>query len=119
MKCLLKTCSNTIPKTRKRSAKYCSQGCYYQAKMDRSNQRYAMLKAPALELKRCEDILAYLYGVAALEKPIIPSDLKTLNFNFTISSGEHLDKGKRLFKVIGKYAYHIDESKNLTIWKSK
>lgn len=118
MKCLLATCGNTIPKTRKRSAKYCSNECYYIAKMDRSSRRYAMLKAPAEELKRCEGILAYLYGITELKKIIVPSDLESLGFNFAISSGEHMD-GKRLFKVIGQYAYHIDANKNLIIWKSK
>ncbi len=119
MKCLRKDCNNTIPKTRKRSAKYCSDECYYIEKMDRNNRRYAVLKAPAEELKRCEGILTYLYGIVELKKTIIPSDLQQLNFNFAISSGEHMDNDKRLFKVIGKYAYHIDASKNLIIWKSK
>lgn len=119
MKCQLPSCANTIPKTRKRSAKYCSDECYYIAKMDRSNRRYAILKAPAEEFKRCESILAYLYGITELKKAIVPSDLQSLNFNFTISSGEHMDDKKRLFKIIGKYAYHIDANKNLTIWKSK
>jgi len=119
MKCLRKDCNTPIPKTRKRSAKYCSDECYYLEKMDRSVRRYAVLKAPAQELARCEGILAYLYGIAELKKQIVPSDLQSLNFNFAISSGEHMDKDKRLFKVIGKYAYHIDAAKNLIIWKSK
>lgn len=118
MKCLLTICNNAIPKSRKRSAKYCSDECYYIAKMERSNKRYAILKAPAEELKRCENILAYLYGIAELKKTIAPLDLESLNFNFTISAGEHMDD-KRLFKVIGKYAYYIDANKNLIIWKSK
>ena len=88
------------------------------AKKERSNQRYSMIKAPGEELKRNERILGYLHSIAELKKPIVPSDLESLGFNFTISSGEHMD-GKRLFKVIGKYAYHIDGNKNLTIWKSK
>ena len=119
MKCSLKECGKTIPVTRKRSAKYCSDECYYIAKKERSITRYAQLRQPATEFKRCEGILAYLYGIALLKKPIEPADLQSLNFNFAISSGEHLDNQKRLFKVIGKYAYHIDINKNLIIWKSK
>lgn len=119
MKCLLATCGNTIPKTRDRSAKYCSDECYYMAKKDRSNQRYAMIKAPGEELKRNERILGYLYSITELRKPIVPSDLESLRFNFTISSGEHMDNDRRLFKVIGKYAYYIDANKNLFIWKLK
>ena len=119
MKCLRKECNNTIPKTRKRSAKYCSDECYYLAKMDRSTQRYAMIKAPGEELKRNERILEYLYSISELRKPIVPSDLESLRFNFTISSGEHIDEDKRLFKVIGQYAYYIDANKNVLIWKSK
>lgn len=87
--------------------------------MDRSNRRYAILKAPAEELKRCEGLLAYLSGISQLKKEITAADLQSIGFNFTISSGEHLDNQKRLFKVIGKYAYYVDANKNLTIWKSK
>lgn len=81
--------------------------------------RYAILKAPAAELKRCEGILAYLFDISQLKKPITPQDLQSLGFNFSISSGEHLDDKKRLFKVIGRYAYLNDNNKNLIIWKSK
>lgn len=119
MKCLLKTCSNKIPNSRKKSARYCSDICYYEAKKRRSSQRYSQLKAPADELKRCEGILAYLYGVSQLKKAISANDLQTLGFNFNIAAGEYLDKRTRLFKVIGKYAYYIEANKNLTIWKSK
>lgn len=119
MKCLLKACSNTIPKIRKKSAKYCSDECYYNAQKERNINRYNIIKAPAEELKRCEGILAYLYGVAELNKALSPQDLQTLGFNFGISTREHLDDKKRLFKVVGKYAWHIDAAKNLIIWKSK
>ena len=68
MKCSLNTCNNTIPSTRKRSSKYCSDACYYVAKKDRSATRYAVLKAPAEEIRKNEHILAYLYGIAELKK---------------------------------------------------
>lgn len=120
MKCALKTCGKVIPKTRKRSAKYCSNECYYEAKKDRSAFRYASLKAPADELNRCERILAYLLSVSDLGKSIGPQDLEMMKFNFAISSGEYLDDKKRLFKVIGRHAYFIESNnKSLIIWKSK
>lgn len=118
-RCILEICKKEIPKGRKKSAKYCSDECYYVAKKERSSTRYAIIKAPADELSRCEKILAYFYGIIELNKTILATDLKSLAFNFNISSGEHIDEKKRLFKVIGKYAYYIDASKNVTIWKSK
>ena len=51
MKCALISCKQEIPSTRNRSAKYCSAECYYTAKKERSNQRYADIKAPSDELK--------------------------------------------------------------------
>ncbi len=117
MKCKLKTCSSIIPKTRKKSATYCSDECYYEAKKERSSNRYAIIKAPADELSRCEKILAYFYGIIEMNKTILAADLKSLAFNFNISSGEHMDEKKRILKVIGKYAYYIEPSKSVTIWK--
>jgi len=118
MKCLLKSCGNEIPAQRKKSARYCSEDCYYEAKKLRSCDHYAHLKGLAAEIKRSEDILAYMYQMAVLKKPINGNDLKALNFNFGISTGEYLDKNDRLFKVIGLYAYYLDNNNKLEVWKS-
>lgn len=117
MKCALKTCGHEIPAERKKTARYCSDSCYYEAKKLRSSARYAHIKGPAAEIKRTEEILASLYQMASLNKPISGNDLRVLNFNFGISTGEYLDKNKRLFKVIGLYAYFLDSSNNLEVWK--
>lgn len=119
MKCLLSTCNKHVPAQRKKSAKYCSDQCYYQAKKLRSSSRYATLRAPSDELRRNEAILSYLYSVQQLKKQVTASDMMSLQFNFGISSGEHLDKTKGICKVIGKYAYHIEPSQNVIIWKLK
>jgi hypothetical protein len=118
MKCLLKSCGNEIPSNRKKSATYCSYACYYEAKKLRSCDRYEQIKKPAAEIKRAESILATMYQMAALKKPINGNDLEALNFNFGISTGEYLDKNNRLFKVIGLYAYYMDNNKKLEVWKS-
>jgi hypothetical protein len=119
MKCALATCINIIPKNRKISAKFCSDACYYEAKKNRSRTRYAQLKAPGDEIKKCEQILAYLYGVASLKKSLTADDLTAYQFNFGISTGERLDDKKRLCKIIGGYSYYIDSTKKLEIWKLK
>ncbi len=119
MKCSLKTCSNQIPKTRKRSAKYCSDECYYEAKKERSSQRYASINAPTVEVKNNESILAYLYNIAAMNKPINADDLLRFHFNFGFSTGEHFDPQKGPCKIVGRYAYHINPDKSLIIWKLK
>jgi hypothetical protein len=119
MKCLLKTCNTFIPDTRKKSAKYCSDDCYYEAKKERSSGRYAMLKAPSEEIKRNESILAFLYSISILDKPINADDLIRHNFNLSFSTGEHFDKEKGPCKIIGSYAYHISSNKTLIIWKLK
>ena len=119
MKCLLKICSNTIPKTRKKSAKYCCDECYYEAKKERSSLRYASINASTKEVKRHEATLAFLYSVAMLKKPINADDLKAYGFDFGLSTGEHFDTKKGPCKIIGRYAYHINNDKTLTIWKLK
>lgn len=119
MKCILKSCGNTIPKTRKRSATYCSDECYGEAKKDRSCERYWRLAAPAAEIKRCEQILAFLYDMQQLKKPINAGDLHSLDFNFTLSTNEHMDDKKRMIRIIGKVGYYIEPNKNLLIWKFK
>jgi hypothetical protein len=118
MKCALKSCGREIPSQRKKTAKYCSDTCCYEAKKLRSCDRYEQIKKPAEEIKRAESILATMYQMAALKKPVNGNDLKALNFNFAISTGEYIDKNDRLFKVIGLYAYYLDRNNNLEVWKS-
>ena len=117
MKCALKSCGSEIPIKRKKTARYCSDACYYEAKKLRSCAQYEHIKKPAAEIKRAESILATMYQMAALKKPINGNDLEALNFNFGISTGEYLDKNDRLFKVIGLYAYYLDLNNNLVVWK--
>lgn len=118
MKCALKACGKEISAQRKKTARYCSEACYYEAKKTRSIARYALMKGPVAEIKRCEDILARLYQMAVLKKPLSGDDLVAMNFNFGISTGEYLDKNKRLFKVAGSYAYYLDSNNNLEVWRS-
>ncbi len=116
-KCIL--CKKEIPKTRKRSAVYCSDECYYAAKKERSSKKYAILKAPVDEIKRNENILSYLFGVAKLNKSINANDLVAYSFNFGISTGEHKHEVYGPCKIIGKYVYYYHSDKKLEIWKLK
>jgi hypothetical protein len=88
------------------------------AKKVRSMKRYAILKAPAEDVKKNEQLLSYLYGVAELSKAVSLQDLERVGFNFGISTGEHLDNKKRLFRVVGKFAWYSD-GKSLFIMKIK
>ena len=118
MKCLLKNCNNTIPVTRKRSAKYCSEECNYRARMQRSVERYAILKSFTDEIKRCESILAYFYElINKLKKHVTVGDLDTYKFNSELTIREHKADRNRICKVIGKYAYYIETNQIVTIWK--
>ena len=119
MKCKLKTCNNPVPKTRKKGSLYCSDECYYEGKKERSSLRYALLSGQTKEEKRNESTLAFLYNVALLGKPINADDLKKYDFDFGLSTGEHYDAKKGPCKIIGRYAYHINNDKTLTIWKFK
>ena len=76
-----------IPATRKKSAKYCSDECYYEAKKERSIKRYALLKQPTDEIKRNESVLAFLYSISVMNKPMYADDLARYNFNFSLSTG--------------------------------
>jgi len=103
-KCL--RCKAEIPKTRKRSAKYCSNVCAYEVKKDRSNQVYHRHKEPYKELKRNDDILSRIYPFKQAGTLLSFEELGKLGFNFGISSKE-LHKGKT-WKVLVHYGYTID-----------
>lgn len=117
MKCALKSCGGEIPAQRKKTAKYCSEACYYEAKKTRSIVRYALLKGPAAEIKRSEKILEFLHQTALLKKNITGDDLKAMNFNFGISTGEYLEDGKRMYKIVGSYGYYLNNNNKLEVWK--
>jgi len=117
MKCQKQGCCNEIPGTRKKGARYCSNLCYYEMKKARSSLRYAALVEPRKENNRCESILAHLYSISELGKPIYADDLLSFKFKYGLSEREFIDSRKRLFKIIGIYGYHIEPNKNLIIWK--
>lgn len=118
MKCSRSYCNNEIS-NRKTTARYCSNDCYYEQKKERSNKRYHSIKAPSDEITRCEGILKFLYSVYLLGKEINASDLQAYKFNFSIATGEYIDKEKGLCKIVGSYCYHLNKDKTVTIWKLK
>jgi hypothetical protein len=117
MKCNNSTCKKEIPKTRKTTAKHCSDECFYEMKKMRSRKRYEAIKKPAMEIHRNELILEQLYLMQQLGKPVTGRDLEKLGFNFGISTGETMVEKSLIAKIIDKYAYHVNNEYKLKIWK--
>ena len=117
MKCNYSDCRKEIPKTRKSSAKYCCDECNYLEKKKRSKRNYERITKPIKEISRNENILAQLYKMQELGKPITGYDLEKLGFNFGISTAEYKVEKKYITKAIGEYTYFLEPSYNLKIWK--
>ena len=117
MKCHNPNCRKDIPIKRKKTAKHCSNECTYEMKKQRGIAKYAQMKKSFNEIKRNEQILSLLYQMHLLGKSINGNDLGNLGFNFGISTGEYKIEKKYITKVVGEYAYCLDPSYNLKIWK--
>jgi hypothetical protein len=117
MKCNNSDCRKEIPKARKSSAKYCCDECYYSEKKKRSKRNYERVTKPIKEILRNEIILAQLFQMQQLGKPVTGYDLEKLNFNFGISTTEYKVEKKYITKAIGQYTYLLEPSYNLKIWK--
>ena len=117
MKCLNPACNKPIPKSRNLSAKHCSTDCAYEMKKQRSRNRYASLTKPVNEIQRNQQILDKLYQIQLLGKSINGKDLEKLGFNFGISTAEYTIENKYISKAIGQFAYILEPSSNLKIWK--
>jgi hypothetical protein len=115
-KCII--CGEKISPTRNKSAKYCSDEHYYQAKKERSSLRYYRIKQPMDEIKRNDTILERLYRMKKdLSSEFAMSDLQKLGFNFGISTEEKKDSAGRIWKILGSFGYTIDpKTKNLDLW---
>jgi hypothetical protein len=108
-KCLV--CDQPIPKTRKRSSRYCSLEHYYEAKLNRSITTYAKAVASTKELKKNEKILESFYLLVELKRDIFFEDLQQKMFNWSISFGDTLGPdNETIYKIIGQYAYHLNPS---------
>jgi hypothetical protein len=119
MRCNNPSCKKEIPKTRKSTAKHCSDDCYDEMKKIRSRKRYEAIRRPVMEINRNELILEQLYLMQQLGKPVTGRDLEKLGFNFGISTGETMAEKSIIAKIVGKYAYHVNNEYNLKIWKLK
>ena len=115
-----KYCPNPIPAHRKKSAVYCSDECYYEAKKERSCKSYENSTAAAKAIKRTEKILDRFYLLVLLEKDFRYDDLEKLNFDFGVSEGQSAGPNNEVGTVVGKYAYFIDpKTENTILWKLK
>lgn len=116
-KCL--HCAKDIPSTKKRSAKYCTDSCYYEAKKDRSNNRYSLIKGSFDRIKQNESILEQFFLLTELKKEILYEDLNKRGFNWGITTGETVGPNNTIWKMVGKFAYFIEPNKTVKVWKLK
>lgn len=117
--CLLAECNKTIPKTRKRSAKYCSNECYYEAKKQRSSNTYQTLKAPLQKIKYQESILASFYNMLEFKKPVYFEDMQKMQFDWGFATRDVKGPNNQICKAIGNYCYYLNKDNSVNIWKLK
>jgi hypothetical protein len=114
-----KQCSKDLSLTRKSSSKYCSDTCYKSAARIRSNERYKKVIEPYNELLKNDQVLKNLYPLFETKKKLFFSDLDDLKFNWGISKNEVADKKGNIWKVLIDYAYRLDSTKQVFLWKLK
>lgn len=114
-KCL--HCDADIPAKRKKSSKYCSDACYYEAKKDRSNSRYQTIKSSFDQVRHNENLLEQFYLLTELKKEIHFDDLNKKGFNWGITTGETAGPNDTIWRIVGKYAYFIQSNKTVKVWK--
>lgn len=115
-----KRCFRAIPATRKKSALYCSDECYYEAKKERSCISYQTGTAAHKAIRQNEKILAGFYLFVECGLTVTYDYLQKKGFNWGISNGETVGPGNLIGKIIGGYAYHLNPStKIITLWKLK
>ena len=115
-----KWCTRAIPTSRKRSAEYCSDQCYYEAKKERSCISYQNNTAAAKAIKRNERILDKFYLLVELDREFYYDDLEKNNFDFGLSEGQTAGSGNVVGTIVGRYAYYIDpKTQKILLWKLK
>lgn len=118
--CILPGCGKEIPSTRKRSAKYCSDDHYYEAKVQRTNRTYHEMKKPIDRIRKNEKVLSALSAAQKYGAVISYEVLSSSGFDLSFSTGEIADNNGNIWKLIGNHAYYIDpKSKIVYIWKQK
>jgi hypothetical protein len=115
---ICKRCPKPIPVTRKKSALYCSDECYSEAKRERSSKAWANKTAAGRALKRNEKILDKFYLMVELGREIYYDDLDRMKFDFGISEGQTAGPGNRVGIIVGTFAYNIDlKTEKILLWK--
>ena len=117
IKCRLPGCENKVPETRKRTARYCSDEHAYEAKKNRSTERYHRIKQPFDEISVNEQILATLYPIIELKKSLTYDDLESRKFNWGVAQQETVYNNVA-WRIVGRYAYYVEpKTKLVYIWK--
>ena len=117
MKRKCRHCGGEVSSSRHGSSQYCIKEHYYEAKKQRSKDRYKAIKALHDEEKRNENLLAFFYSILSMKKQISLQDMVDHKFNLGLTTGETQYNG-RIFKVVGSYAYYIQpQTKSIEIWK--
>jgi hypothetical protein len=118
-KCILSQCTKEIPKHRKKSARYCSDECYYEAKKQRSSENYQALKIPLQKIKYQESILAFCYSMISFKKEVHFDDLEKMKFDWGFATRDVMSPNNQICKAIGNYCYFLNKDNSVSIWKLK
>ena len=118
-KCILHSCGKEIPKTRKKSSRYCSDDCYYEAKKERSSKTYQLLKAPLQKIMYQESVLAFCYNMIEFKKTVFFEDLEKMKFDWGFATRDVIGPDKQICKAIGSYCYYLNKDNSVSIWKLK
>ncbi|RYE56657.1 MAG: hypothetical protein EOP48_07505 [Sphingobacteriales bacterium] len=108
-------CGEQISLYRKASSEYCTDDCYYEAKKERSGQRYEQREAIFRKLLRNEELLAFYYTLGGC---VPAQELDRSGFFWGVSDGEgHCPEGNFYLTVLD-FGYRIDfTTKNVLICK--
>lgn len=108
-------CGEPIKIQENGNRRYCSEFCYYEAKLLRQYGKRSDTAVILKKKKEAEEILKKLilrYGEGAWFSP-----KEALELDFSISDGIKLIKGNRAI-VIGGYAYIIPDATKMSIYKA-
>jgi hypothetical protein len=114
--CKFNKCRKELPQSEHGNREYCDDNCYYLAKLERNNLKYANNRKKLIELNRVESILRLLYHQYGSANYIEASLLNERAMNWSFFSAESKVEDHRV-KVVGEYAYCLFVNKTVRIWK--
>ena len=113
---LCKRCQKLIPDGYHGNLSYCPSGCYYYAKLERQEKKYAEGVSLLEKRKQSEAILARYFKIYGSETYIAAELLDNEQFDFYFKEGGLKIEGFPT-AVIGTYAFCLFNNRTIRIWK--